>query len=206
MEAFHFKTHTHIYMQIDTSQDLNEMLVFFSRMQLVCWVYMSCADDSSGKYSISDLTFSSCWLFFFFLPPAPAGKKGRHRHNAAHDRRQSVGTLRRHSCGWHSFWLEQRPRREVFLRVGQRFPSYLAQMWACTCHTFTLNVGNQSSLYSGQVIKAWDIGVATMRVGELCQLICKPEYAYGSAGSPPKIPPNATLIFEVSVGDILDWW
>uniref|UniRef100_A0A8C6WIN2 peptidylprolyl isomerase n=1 Tax=Neogobius melanostomus TaxID=47308 RepID=A0A8C6WIN2_9GOBI len=43
-------------------------------------------------------------------------------------------------------------------------------------------------LGKGQVIKAWDIGVATMKVGELCQLICKPEYAYGSAGSPPKIP------------------
>lgn len=51
----------------------------------------------------------------------------------------------------------------------------------------------------GQVIKAWDIGVATMKLGELCQLICKPEYAYGSAGSPPKIPPNATLVFEVTL-------
>lgn len=47
------------------------------------------------------------------------------------------------------------------------------------------------------MIKAWDIGVATMRVGEVSQLICKPEYAYGAAGSPPKIPPNATLVFEV---------
>ncbi|XP_005802059.1 peptidyl-prolyl cis-trans isomerase FKBP4 [Xiphophorus maculatus] len=54
-------------------------------------------------------------------------------------------------------------------------------------------------LGKGQVIKAWDIGVATMRVGELCQLICKPEYAYGSAGSPPKIPPKATLVFEVEL-------
>lgn len=54
-------------------------------------------------------------------------------------------------------------------------------------------------LGKGQVIKAWDIGVATMKAGELCQLICKPEYAYGSAGSPPKIPPNATLVFEVEL-------
>uniref|UniRef100_A0A8C6MDE2 peptidylprolyl isomerase n=1 Tax=Nothobranchius furzeri TaxID=105023 RepID=A0A8C6MDE2_NOTFU len=54
-------------------------------------------------------------------------------------------------------------------------------------------------LGKGQVIKAWDIGVATMKVGELCQFTCKPEYAYGSAGSPPKIPPNATLVFEVEL-------
>ncbi|TWW76381.1 peptidyl-prolyl cis-trans isomerase FKBP4 isoform X1 [Takifugu flavidus] len=56
-------------------------------------------------------------------------------------------------------------------------------------------------LGKGQVIKAWDVGVATMKVGELCQLICKPEYAYGSAGSPPKIPPNATLVFEIELFD-----
>ncbi|XP_065813339.1 peptidyl-prolyl cis-trans isomerase FKBP4 isoform X1 [Labrus bergylta] len=54
-------------------------------------------------------------------------------------------------------------------------------------------------LGKGQVIKAWDIGVATMKIGELCQLICKSEYAYGSAGSPPKIPPSATLVFEVEL-------
>ncbi|NXC70802.1 FKBP4 isomerase, partial [Anhinga anhinga] len=52
-------------------------------------------------------------------------------------------------------------------------------------------------LGKGEVIKAWDIAVATMKVGEICRITCKPEYAYGSAGSPPKIPPNATLIFEV---------
>ncbi|KAF1585396.1 Peptidyl-prolyl cis-trans isomerase FKBP5, partial [Eudyptes moseleyi] len=54
------------------------------------------------------------------------------------------------------------------------------------------------SLGKGQVIKAWDIGVATMKKGEICYLLCKPEYAYGSAGSAPKIPSNATLFFEAS--------
>uniref|UniRef100_A0A8C0EZN2 peptidylprolyl isomerase n=1 Tax=Bubo bubo TaxID=30461 RepID=A0A8C0EZN2_BUBBB len=57
------------------------------------------------------------------------------------------------------------------------------------------------SLGKGQVIKAWDIGVATMKKGEICYLLCKPEYAYGSAGSAPKIPSNATLFFEVELLD-----
>ncbi|ETE71122.1 Peptidyl-prolyl cis-trans isomerase FKBP5 [Ophiophagus hannah] len=52
------------------------------------------------------------------------------------------------------------------------------------------------SLGKGQVIKAWDIGVATMKRGEICHLLCRPAYAYGSAGSVPKIPSNATLFFE----------
>ncbi|XP_055973826.1 peptidyl-prolyl cis-trans isomerase FKBP4 [Sorex fumeus] len=55
------------------------------------------------------------------------------------------------------------------------------------------------ALGKGVVIKAWDIAVATMKVGEVCHITCKPEYAYGSAGSPPNIPPHATLVFEVEL-------
>ncbi|KAJ4978091.1 hypothetical protein NE237_008871 [Protea cynaroides] len=51
----------------------------------------------------------------------------------------------------------------------------------------------------GTVIKAWDIALRTMKVGEVAKITCKPEYAYGSAGSPPDIPPNATLVFEVEL-------
>lgn len=58
---------------------------------------------------------------------------------------------------------------------------------------FTFDLGK------GEVIKAWDIAVATMKTGEICQIICKPEYAYGASGSPPKIPPNATLAFEIEL-------
>ncbi|XP_022113366.1 FK506-binding protein 59 [Pieris rapae] len=58
------------------------------------------------------------------------------------------------------------------------------------------------NLGKGTVIKAWDIGVATMRKGEVCVLTCAPEYAYGAQGSPPKIPPNSTLQFEI---EMIDW-
>lgn len=53
-------------------------------------------------------------------------------------------------------------------------------------------------LKKNQVIKAWDIGISTMKKGEVAILTCAPQYAYGEAGSPPKIPPNSTLKFEVS--------
>lgn len=38
-----------------------------------------------------------------------------------------------------------------------------------------------------------------MKKGEQAILTCAPEYAYGKDGSPPNIPPNATLKFDVSI-------
>eukprot|EP00164_Ancoracysta_twista_P003134 GFYU01004181.1.p1 GENE.GFYU01004181.1~~GFYU01004181.1.p1 ORF type:complete len:470 (+),score=142.96 GFYU01004181.1:122-1411(+) len=55
------------------------------------------------------------------------------------------------------------------------------------------------TLGRGQVIKAWDVGVKTMKKGEKAVLTCKPDYAYGASGHPPTIPANATLIFEVEL-------
>ena len=61
---------------------------------------------------------------------------------------------------------------------------------------FKFDIGRQ------RVIKGWDVGVSTMHKGEVAILECRHDYAYGKGGHPPKIPPLATLRFEV---ELFDW-
>ena len=53
----------------------------------------------------------------------------------------------------------------------------------------------------GQVIKGWDESILEMKKGEKLTLIIPYWLAYGSSGRPPKIPPRATLVFDIELVD-----
>jgi FKBP-type peptidyl-prolyl cis-trans isomerase len=51
----------------------------------------------------------------------------------------------------------------------------------------------------GLVIDGWDQILQLMRPGDKWIVIIPPELAYGRRGSPPKVPPYATLVFEMEI-------
>lgn len=82
--------------------------------------------------------------------------------------------------------------------------------WLCTANyqkgsQFDSSINREAfqfPLGAGWVIKGWDEGVAGMKVGETRMLIIPADLGYGTRGASGVIPPNATLIFEVTLLEI----
>jgi peptidylprolyl isomerase len=78
-----------------------------------------------------------------------------------------------------------------YLMNGNKFDSSVDNKAA---FAFTIGVG--------QVIKGWDEGVMSMKVGGKRKLIIPPQLGYGQRGAPPVIPANAELIFDVELLEV----
>jgi len=61
---------------------------------------------------------------------------------------------------------------------------------------FTFTVGR------GEVIQGWDIGIPLLKKGGKAALFIPYDLAYGAAGSPPRIPEKADLMFYVELNDV----
>jgi FKBP-type peptidyl-prolyl cis-trans isomerase FkpA len=64
------------------------------------------------------------------------------------------------------------------------------------------NVPLTFPLGAGRVIRGWDQGVVGMKVGGTRTLIIPPDLAYGAQGFTDRIPPNATLVFDIELLDV----
>ena len=62
-----------------------------------------------------------------------------------------------------------------------------------------IQAGNFSFNVGSGVIPGFSQGTQGMRVGGLRRVVVPPNLGYGAAGSPPEIPGNATLIFEIEL-------
>ena len=73
------------------------------------------------------------------------------------------------------------------LKNGEQFDSSVGR------EPFELTIGQ------GQVIAGWEKGLVGMKVGGKRKLVIPSDLGYGDRGSPPKIPPKATLYFDIEL-------
>ena len=82
------------------------------------------------------------------------------------------------------------------LYAGRFLNGKLFEQNSDRAHPFSFRVDR------GQVIQGWDQIMQYMKRGEKRLVIIPPDLAYGTRGSPPRVPRNATLIFLIELLDI----
>ncbi|ORZ08725.1 putative 70 kDa peptidylprolyl isomerase [Absidia repens] len=83
--------------------------------------------------------------------------------------------------------------------VEVHYEGYLAADGSKFDSSYSRNSPFKFILGEGKVISGWEIGIKTMQVGEVSEITCTSQYAYGKRGRPPIIPPNATLRFTIKL-------
>ncbi|XP_021271278.1 inactive peptidyl-prolyl cis-trans isomerase FKBP6 [Numida meleagris] len=88
--------------------------------------------------------------------------------------------------------------------VAVKYSGYLEHMEKPFCTNCTKKLPRLMKLGEDITLEGLEIGLLTMRKGEVARFIFTPNYAYGQQGCLPLIPPNAMVLFEVELIDFLD--
>lgn len=92
----------------------------------------------------------------------------------------------------------EKPR--MYNRVKVHYHGYLPNG---TVFDSSVQRGQPAVFGLKQVIPGWQEGIALMREGAKYRFTIPPNLAYGHRGSPPKIGPNQTLMFDVELFEVL---
>ena len=101
---------------------------------------------------------------------------------------------------------DQAPGKGPAAKVGDTVKvHYTGKLMNGTKFDSSLDRGDpfQFTLGQGMVIKGWDEGVVGMKKGGKRKLTIPADKAYGPSGSPPKIPPNSALVFDIELVEIV---
>ncbi|XP_068511909.1 inactive peptidyl-prolyl cis-trans isomerase FKBP6 isoform X2 [Anas acuta] len=88
--------------------------------------------------------------------------------------------------------------------VAVKYSGYLEHADEPFCTNCTTKLPRLMKLGEDITLRGLEIGLLTMKKGEVARFVFTPVYAYGQQGCPPLIPPNATVLFEVEMLDFLD--
>ncbi|XP_069730457.1 inactive peptidyl-prolyl cis-trans isomerase FKBP6 [Phaenicophaeus curvirostris] len=88
--------------------------------------------------------------------------------------------------------------------VAVKYSGYLEHREEPFCTNCNRRFPGLMKLGKDVTLQGLEIGLLTMKKGEVAKFVFTPDYAYGQRGCPPLIPPSATVMFEVELLDFLD--